>query len=245
MEPRPYLHPTGHKLPPPLFTLPEPPLPLGLRYLEQWLDPQAARKLLTTIDAQLWDDATLRRRVQHYGFRYNYKSRTVTAQDYLGPLPRWVAPLAKRLVREGLLDELPTQVIINEYLPGQGIAPHVDCEPCFGPAIVSLTLGAGCSMEFTPTPAHGKGPTLSRYLAPGSLLLLQGPARYDWRHSIRGVKRDVVDGYPIARGRRVSVTFRTVVGAEVLIAQRVEPDDVAPYAPNGTKPGATKQAHAA
>ncbi|MEO0410804.1 MAG: alpha-ketoglutarate-dependent dioxygenase AlkB [Pseudomonadota bacterium] len=37
---------------------------------------------------------------------------------------------------------------MNEYTPGQGIAPHVDCVPCFGPFAASLSLGSSCEMLF-------------------------------------------------------------------------------------------------
>ena len=33
------------------------------------------------------------------------------------------------------------QLTANEYNPGQGIAPHVDTEACFGPYIFILNLG--------------------------------------------------------------------------------------------------------
>jgi hypothetical protein len=39
---------------------------------------------------------------------------------------------------------------------------------------------------------------------------LAGEARYDWRHAIPGRKIDKVDGRAVVRGRRVSLTFRTV-----------------------------------
>jgi alkylated DNA repair dioxygenase AlkB len=44
----------------------------------------------------------------------------------------------------------------------------------------------------------------------GSLLVLAGPARYDWRHSIPARKSDRIGDQVISRGRRVSLTFRTV-----------------------------------
>ena len=43
-------------------------------------------------------------------------------------------------------------------------------------------------------------------------LVLAGPARYDWRHSIPARKSDRVGDQVISRGRRVSLTFRTVEG---------------------------------
>jgi hypothetical protein len=49
------------------------------------------------------------------------------------------------------------------------------------------------------------------FLEQGSLLILADDARYKWRHAIPGRKNDRVDGQVIRRGRRVSLTFRTVI----------------------------------
>ncbi|MBL8596335.1 MAG: alpha-ketoglutarate-dependent dioxygenase AlkB [Devosia sp.] len=108
--------------------------------------PRKARELLAQIGALPWRD-DLRRRVQHYGYRYDYKARRVTRDSYLGPLPEWLATLVGGLSADGIFEAVPDQVIVNEYLPGQGIAAHVDCEPCFGDMIASLSLGSGCTME--------------------------------------------------------------------------------------------------
>ncbi|CEO17633.1 hypothetical protein RMONA_06370 [Rickettsia monacensis] len=34
-------------------------------------------------------------------------------------------------------------------MPGQGIASHIDCIPCFSDTICSLSLSGGCVMELT------------------------------------------------------------------------------------------------
>ena len=132
----------------------------------------------------------------------------VTGDSYLGPLPGWLDAMAACLVTQGLFPKLPDQVIVNEYLPGQGIAPHVDCAPCFGDVIASLSLGSGCVMAFVHA---GTGETRSQYLASRSLMVLRGESRFDWTHGIAARKSDRVDGMAISRSRRVSLTFRTVI----------------------------------
>ena len=151
--------------------------------------------------------AGLRRRVQHYGWAYDYRARRVSASDRIGPLPGWLASEAERLVERGLFASQPDQAIVNEYLPGQGIAAHVDCEPCFGDRVASLSLGSSCVMDFREV---ASGQRSSMHLAPGSLLVLAGAARYDWTHAIAPRRSDMIDGIRRARGRRVSITFRTV-----------------------------------
>lgn len=179
----------------------------GLVYHADFLSPEAERELLRRIDEQDWS-AELKRRVQHYGYRYDYKARRVDSSMHLGPLPPWLAELAGRLAVEGIVAGTPDQVIVNEYLPGQGISAHVDCEPCFDDGIVSITLGSGCVMNFT---RPGEKGVVALYLEPRSLVALHGPARYEWRHSIAARKSDVVAGESIPRARRVSLTFRKVV----------------------------------
>jgi alkylated DNA repair dioxygenase AlkB len=179
----------------------------GLCYLPDFLDETRERVLISLIDRQPWL-TELRRRVQHYGYRYDYKGRQVTAEMYLGPLPDWLQPLGRELNERGLMPYAADQVIINEYEPGQGIAPHVDCVPCFADTIASLSLGSTCVMEFTSVESRAKVPL---FLARRSLVVLSGEARYDWRHAIPARKKDTHEGRDLSRSRRLSLTFRKVL----------------------------------
>lgn len=178
----------------------------GLARLEGWIDDEAERSLLASVDASPWQD-DLARRVQHHGYRYDYKARRADASMRIGDLPPWAAALAERIVREGLCERTPDQVIVNEYQPGQGIAMHVDCVPCFGPVVLSLTLGSGCVLDLA---RRGTEPAAELWLPPRSLLVLAGEARLAWAHGIKKRKSDLVGGVRVPRGRRVSLTFRTV-----------------------------------
>lgn len=174
---------------------------VGARYLATFVSSEAGAHLLRDVDTRPWL-ADLQRRVQHYGYRYDYKARRVARDMYLGPLPEFLLPIVERLTGEGLFATAPDQAIINEYEPGQGISAHVDCVPCFGETIATLSLGSECEMEFV------RGDESERMiLQVGSLLVLSGPARYEWTHAIRGRKSD----HKRPRTRRVSVTFRTIV----------------------------------
>ncbi|MEV2279114.1 alpha-ketoglutarate-dependent dioxygenase AlkB [Nocardiopsis sp. NPDC049922] len=126
------------------------------------------------------------------------------------PLPVWARELAARLAGEEFTDREADQVIVNEYLPGQGISAHVDCVPCFGPVVAAVSLGSACLMDFIDP---DDGTKLAVPLAPGSLLVMTGPARYTWRHAIAARKSDPGPAGRVPRGRRVSVTFRTVLPA--------------------------------
>ncbi|MEO0595226.1 MAG: alpha-ketoglutarate-dependent dioxygenase AlkB [Chloroflexota bacterium] len=179
----------------------------GLRYIPNFVSEHSAKDLIDTIDHQFWM-TDMKRRVQHYGYVYDYKKRIVTSDMALGGLPDWLADLAEQVHTTGYISAMPDQVIINEYVPGQGISPHVDCEPCFDDTILSLSLGSACLMDFT----HIEGQhTNSILLAPRSLLIMAGEARYDWKHGIATRKSDVVDGKRVARQRRISLTMRKVI----------------------------------
>ena len=145
----------------------------------------------------------LSRRVIHYGWRYDYTNRTISADLHIGPLPERCAALAERLHREtGKFDDIPNQVIVNEYEPGQGIAMHTD-HPGFGPTVATISLGDYWSMDFL----HERtGRKQARVLA-GSALILSDAARREWRHGIAKRKKEP-DGR--RRSTRISLTFRTV-----------------------------------
>ncbi len=179
----------------------------GLRYQADYLSSVEQTEFLDIIERQPWI-TDLKRRVQHYGYRYNYTHRTVDPEMYLGPLPEWAAGLAERLHGDGFVVRTPDQLIVNEYEPGQGISSHVDCVPCFGDTILSLSLGSPCVMLFTRVKSAEKVPIL---VEPGSLVVMQDDARYAWKHSIPPRKTDVYQDRTIQRGRRVSLTFRNIV----------------------------------
>ena len=178
----------------------------GLQCRSDYLNVAQQQQLLTVIDDQPWL-SDLKRRVQHYGYRYDYSNRHAGTESYLGPLPEWAASLAQQLHRHGHCDKIPDQVIVNEYLPGQGIAGHVDCVPCFGDTVLSLSLAASCVMVFKHIQTAATVPVL---LEPGSLLVMRGEARYQWKHGIPSRKSDLYEGRTIQRLRRVSITLRTI-----------------------------------
>lgn len=178
----------------------------GLHYVEEFITHEEEQALLSQVDSEPWS-TELARRVQHYGYRYHYKTRNIEETMHIGDLPDWAQCLAHRLMEPGYFGELPDQVIVNEYLPGQGIASHIDCIPCFGPIIVSLSLNSGCLMDFTLPDASAK---TSIWLAPRSVVQLAGEARYRWKHGIAQRKKDPFQGAVMPRQRRVSITFRQV-----------------------------------
>ena len=176
----------------------------GLGYLPNYITQEEETKLLGLIDEESWC-YDLKRRVQHYGYKYDYKNRNIGPESYLGELPEWLSALCVKLLHDGIFEMLPNQVIVNEYLPGQGIAAHIDCIPCFGKVICSLSLGSACIMDFTNI--H----KISKLLEPRSIVVMKSDARYLWKHSIAQRKSDNFNGIKNLRQRRVSLTFREVI----------------------------------
>lgn len=179
----------------------------GLTYIPDYINIEHQNQLLNAIDQQDWS-ILLKRRVQHHGYKYDYNKGLLASSNYIGPLPAWADSLAKRLVCDGLTANVPDQVIVNEYEPGQGITSHVDCIPCFGNTIITLSLGSLCMMDFTHSETKEKASIL---LSPGSVLVMHKAARYLWEHGIAARKKDKYKGNEIIRTRRVSVTFREVL----------------------------------
>lgn len=180
----------------------------GLSYFPDFISEDIANDLLDAIDGNTWSKE-LKRRVQHYGYRYDYKARAISLASYLGPLPFWLDEFVTRNLPSSILRERPDQVIVNEYLPGQGISAHIDCIPCFGDTIASLSLASAATMVFT----GPSGENEHLRLEPSSLLVLRENARSKWRHAIPARKSDMVAGDRKPRSRRVSITFRKVRAA--------------------------------
>ena len=182
----------------------------GLQYVENYIDEYQHDWTLAWIDKQehQWLD-DLKRRVQHYGFKYDYRARKVDMGMRIGELPEWLERLSEKLYEDGHMPEVADQVIVNEYEPGQGISSHIDCEPCFKDTIASLSLGSGCVMNFTNK--FDKTKKIPVWLAPRSLVVLSGEARYEWLHGISARKSDEWDGQTHNRKCRISLTFRKVI----------------------------------
>lgn len=182
---------------------PEPPPAIpGLAYVPDWLGAGEEQRLLDLVDALPWR-RDWKRRIQVYGVGYGDGETTVEP-----PLPPPLAALGRRLRAEGWLEAEPANAVVNEYLPGQGIGAHRDYA-VFG-SVASVSLGCWCLIELR----HAStGARFDAPLAPRSMLRLAGAARWHWSHAIAARRSDVIAGVRVPRGRRVSVTFRTLLPA--------------------------------
>ncbi|WP_051781227.1 alpha-ketoglutarate-dependent dioxygenase AlkB [Janthinobacterium agaricidamnosum] len=175
--------------------------PQGLVAISEFLSKEEEKELIIAVDSVQWLDE-LSRRVQHYGWKYDYKARKITQSAFIGALPDWAAKIGQRLLEAGLVDELPDQVIVNEYIGNQGISKHIDCASCFRGPVVTISLCESWGMTF-------RGPDSAKFeciLDRRSAVSISGPARSVWSHEIPKRKKEAFG----LRGRRVSLTFRKV-----------------------------------
>lgn len=125
----------------------------------------------------------------------------------------------------------PNHVLINEYLPGQGIMPHKD-GAAYHPVVCTVSLGAPLCLDIYGTKDDGTiecKPKWKILQEPRSLLITTGDIYTDFLHGIAETHEDkdidpetvsnwsllrspeaVVDG-TIERHRRTSLTYRDVI----------------------------------
>lgn len=188
-------------------------IPRGLSYYPDVLDEQFVllmRRwlLLESTQEKLFSvsKSTSARRVIHLGYTYDYRSGgTKKKSEY--PIEHILQLLIESgLARAGLdiAPERMNQCIINRYNPGQGIGAHIDRVE-YGDVVVCFTFFAGREMEFT----RGKE-TFTLYTEPGSMYVMSGESRYEWKHAMRGRQTDTVRGKKVPRRTSYSITFREV-----------------------------------
>ena len=186
----------------------------GLKIVPNFLTDADEKEILARIDQSDWS-RELQRHVQHYGWRYDYKSRQIDPSMRIGPLPDWANRMAHRLFDEGLVAAVPDQLIVNEYCGNQGIARHIDSPSSFADGVAMISLLETWEMDFRKRGGHDKA---TARLDQRSAAILTGEARYEWTHEIRKRKNEPGPVKPgntrpsrIPRCRRVSLTFRKVI----------------------------------
>ena len=180
----------------------------GLQYVVDYITEFQHDWLLNQIDKQQWHYFS-KRCYQHYGPKYDYNTGKLDQDTHIDELPEWLKRLSRKLHTDGYISEVPNQVLVNEYQPGQGIGGHIDREPWFKDTIITLSLGSSCIMDFTNQ--YDKTEKVPVWLARRSIAVLTEAARYTWLHGIPARKSDVWDGRKYTRQRRISLTFRGVV----------------------------------
>ncbi|KRY91119.1 Alpha-ketoglutarate-dependent dioxygenase alkB -like protein 6 [Trichinella pseudospiralis] len=160
------------------------------------------------------------RRLQNYGGIVGKKG-LIQVND----IPFWLRVLMKRVCKSVPLftpGNEPNHVLINEYLPGQGIMPHTD-GPAYFPVVANITLGSHTVLDLYETETRNY--IGSFLLERRSLLIISEQLYTNFQHGIKEVKEDEITekilnyklcsekcriGEKIPRKKRISITIRNV-----------------------------------
>jgi alkylated DNA repair dioxygenase AlkB len=174
----------------------------GFAYEEEFIDSREERELLECIGALPLANAQYRqyvakRRVASFGAGYDYDTNELTSAPQI---PQFLQPLrVKAAVRFGIGVHELCHALVAEYQPGTSLGWHRD-SPQFG-IVIGVSLAAACRMRLRPYPPPKRVRSLAIELAPRSVYVLRGNARWRWQHSI-----------PPTQALRYSITFRTIRG---------------------------------
>jgi alkylated DNA repair dioxygenase AlkB len=173
-------------------------LPEGMALWREFITPGEERDLAAAVDTtpltpfrfHQWEGKRL---TASYGRGYDFgRSRMVRAP----PFPAWLRDFADRAAGHAQIDpETIVQGLVIRYDPGAGIGWHRD-RPQFG-KVLGLSLTAQVVLRLRRRLLQGFE-RRAVTLPPRSLYRLEGPARWDWEHSI----------LPVAQTRR-AITLRS------------------------------------
>jgi alkylated DNA repair dioxygenase AlkB len=180
---------------------PSPALPEGMVYETEFLTPGEEQALVALIErmplAEMrYKGYTARRRVASFGGKYDFSANRLEAA---APLPVELEPLRRKVAAWlGVEPAAFTQVLVAEYREGTPLGWHRDV-PDFED-VVGVSLLNEAVLRFRPYPPREpkKAGVIKLAVAPRSVYLLRGAARWDWQHSVAP-----------ARPLRYSITFRT------------------------------------
>ncbi|XP_075252750.1 tRNA (carboxymethyluridine(34)-5-O)-methyltransferase ALKBH8-like isoform X2 [Convolutriloba macropyga] len=134
--------------------------PPGMEVIHDYITEQSELSLMDFVlnfrspnsDSELVNSDSLKhRRVLHFGYNFNYNTNGVDERfsgDQVLPIPDICYDLfLNSLLDSGRIPQMPDQLTVNVYQPGQGIPSHVDTHSVFTEQLLSLSLGSPCIME--------------------------------------------------------------------------------------------------
>ena len=173
----------------------------GLRYERDFLRPEEEASLVEFIGTlglhpAQYKEYEARRRVVSFGGSYDFTANMLRPGR---ALDERLVPLRNRVAQWlGIDHEQLVQVLVAEYAPGTPLGWHRDV-PDFE-NIAGVSLGSDAVLRFRPYPPDvvAKRHTVQLEVAPRSIYLMSGAARWSWQHCV-----------PPVKAKRWSITFRT------------------------------------
>lgn len=200
-------------------------------YEPNFISEEEEKRLIESIYAApkpKWQQLS-RRRLQNWGGLPHPKGMIAES------IPDWLMKYVSLLNNLNLFgDKKANHVLVNEYLPGQGIMPHTD-GPLFHPVITTISLGSHTVLNFYDrldsdevdaedsqlSSVKQRQKKLSVLLEPRSLLVVKDDLYHKHLHSIDELKSDEISelivnpghrqlGEVMHRQTRISLTIRHV-----------------------------------
>jgi alkylated DNA repair protein alkB homolog 6 len=213
-------------------------LPPFCHYIPNFLTPAEEAHILNQIHATPSSRWT---KLSHRRLLSLPSTLTGPARDTLiaSPLPAYLSrPILPRFSNLDIFKNAPhgapNHVLINEYLPGQGIMPHED-GPAYYPCTATISLGAAIVLDVYEKNDKGEREAKPKWRIlqePRSLLVTSGTMYTDTLHGIDEVmvdeglgegtvanwdllgekeKYEVKEGAKYERENRLSLTYRDVL----------------------------------
>jgi alkylated DNA repair dioxygenase AlkB len=176
------------------------PLPPGFRYCAEAITREDESSLIDRIAQLAFQEFQFhgfegKRRVVSFGWRYDFSLHKALPAD---PIPPFLLDIYRKLqAASGFVLPRLQQVLVTEYAPGAPIGWHKD-RPVFED-VMGLSLASSCIFRLRRLVAKGRWERAAVHLEQRSAYFLNGPARWQWEHSIPPVER-----------LRYSITFRNL-----------------------------------
>lgn len=172
--------------------------PEGFTYVPDFLSEEAQSELLSQIVSLNYEHdsfrgQTLKRGYAQFGHAYVSTGRQLVPVE---PLPEFLINLSERAKLYCPENSEFNQCIITHYPKNAGIGWHVDA-PRFGDCIMAISLVGEGKLQFRPNGTDDA--SCEVLVAPGSLYVMTGVARWEYQHQ-------VIKG----KAERYSLTFRQV-----------------------------------
>uniref|UniRef100_A0A8W7PP06 Fe2OG dioxygenase domain-containing protein n=1 Tax=Anopheles coluzzii TaxID=1518534 RepID=A0A8W7PP06_ANOCL len=205
--------------------------PPSIYYLPDFITKEEECAIMQAVDKTprpRWTQLSNRRLINYGGVPH---PKGMIAED----IPVWLHHYVERINQLNVYAEgiKANHVLVNEYLPGQGIMPHLD-GPLFFPTITTISCGSHTVLEYYEQTEDASGQSgsgslvrqhkTSVLLEPRSLLVVKDDMYHKYLHSIAEREEDTIDarvanlslvsnahaGDVLRRDKRISLTIRHV-----------------------------------